>query len=207
MLSRIVVFASGTGSNYKKIKESIDNKKINGKIVLLISNNPNCEAVKFSRLNNIDYEIINDYRYKDEKNKNNQYQLVLKTYKTDLILLAGFMKKIPDNIIKIYKNKIMNIHPSLLPEYGGKGYYGSNVHNAVIKNRNKFTGATVHFVDENYDKGPIVMQKKIKINSLDTSESISKKVLKIEHEIYSKAVEAFCSKKIIINESKVIINE
>ena len=207
MLKKIVVFASGTGSNFRKIKEFIDNKKIKGNIVLLISNNPKCGAVEFSKLNNIDYKIINDFRYKNEENKNYEYELVLKSYKTELILLAGFMKKIPDNVINIYKNKIMNIHPSMLPKYGGSGYYGMKVHREIIKNKENNTGATVHFVNEHYDKGPIIIQKKIKVQNSDTPKSLASRVLKVEHEIYPKAVKAFCSNKITIKDNQVKINE
>ena len=206
MLKKIVVFASGTGSNFRKIKEFIDNKKIKGNIVLLISNNPKCGAVEFSKLNNIDYKIINDFRYKNEENKNHEYELVLKSYKTELILLAGFMKKIPDNIISIYKNKIMNIHPSMLPKYGGSGFYGMKVHREIIKNKENNTGATVHFVNEQYDKGPIIIQKQIKVQNSDTPKSLASRVLKVEHEIYPKAVKAFCSNKITIEDNQVKIN-
>ena len=207
MLKKIVVFASGAGSNFRKIKEFIDNKKVKGSIVLLISNNPKCGAVEFSKLNNIDYKIINDFRYKNEENKNHEYELVLKSYKTELILLAGFMKKIPDNIISIYKNKIMNIHPSMLPKYGGSGFYGMKVHREIIKNKENNTGATVHFVNEQYDKGPIIIQKQIKVQNSDTPKSLASRVLKVEHEIYPKAVKAFCSNKITIEDNQVKINE
>ena len=207
MLKKIVVFASGAGSNFRKIKEFIDNKKIKGNIVLLISNNPKCGAVEFSKLNNIDYKIINDFRYKNEENKNYEYELVLKSYKTELILLAGFMKKIPDNIISIYKNKIMNIHPSMLPKYGGSGFYGMKVHREIIKNKENNTGATVHFVNEQYDKGPIIIQKQIRVQNSDTPKSLASRVLKVEHEIYPKAVKAFCSNKITIEDNQVKINE
>ena len=207
MLKKIVVFASGTGSNFRKIKEFIDNKKIKGSIVLLISNNPKCGAVEFSKLNNIDYKIINDFRYKNEENKNHEYELVLKSYKAELILLAGFMKKIPDNVINIYKNKIMNIHPSMLPKYGGSGFYGMKVHREIIKNKENNTGATVHFVNEQYDKGPIIIQKQIKVQNSDTPKSLASRVLKVEHEIYPKAVKAFCSNKITIKDNQVKINE
>ena len=104
MLKNIAIFASGAGSNFKNIKTSIDNGNINGTIVLLISNNPNCGAVMFAKRYKINYKIINDYRYKNIKEKDNQYKLVLDSYKTDLILLAGFMKKIPLNLINDYKN-------------------------------------------------------------------------------------------------------
>ena len=117
------------------------------------------------------------------------------------------MKKIPKNIVKIYKNKIMNIHPSLLPKYGGKGFYGMRVHQAVIDSGDTESGATVHFVDNNYDKGPIILQRKIKIENSENSVSLSRKVLKIEHTIFPNAVRLFCSGKIKIFNNRVNINE
>ena len=188
----IVIFASGNGSNFVNIYECINSGSINANLVLLISNNPKCGAVEFAKNNCIDFKIINDFRYPLEKNKNKEYELVLDCYKTDLILLAGFMKKIPQNIVNIYKNRIMNIHPSLLPDYGGESYYGMRVHNAVINANEKFSGATVHIVDNEYDKGPIIIQEKLSITKFDTAETLSKKVLKIEHAIYPRAVKMFC---------------
>ena len=207
MLKNIVIFASGAGSNFKNIKNSIDNGNINGIIVLLISNNPNCGAVKFARKHSINCEIINDYRYKNINEKDNRYKLVLDSYKTDLILLAGFMKRIPINLINDYKNKIINIHPSLLPKYGGLGYYGMRIHQSVIENNEKETGVTIHFVTENYDEGPVIMQRKIIVRIDDTPETISKRVLQVEHDIYQLVVKAFCSNRITFNKNKVIINE
>jgi len=207
MLKNIAIFASGAGSNFKNIKTSIDNGNINGTIVLLISNNPNCGAVIFARRYKINCEIINDYRYKNIKEKDTQYKLVLDSYKTDLILLAGFMKKIPLNLINDYKNKIINIHPSLLPKYGGSGYYGIKIHQSVIKNNETETGVTIHFVTENYDEGPVIMQRKIIVRIDDTPEILSKRVLQIEHKVYQLVVKAFCSNKITVNKNKVIINE
>ena len=190
----IVVFASGNGSNFKEIYIRTLKKEIKGIIVLLISNNPKSGAVKFAKENNIKFEVINLYRFKNSLDK--QYEIVLKKHKTDLILLAGFMKKIPKNIIQIYKNKIMNIHPSLLPKYGGKGFYGSNVHNAVIDSGDSYSGATVHYVNEEYDKGSVIKQEKVKIEPSDNSKTLAEKVLIIEHKIYSEAIKIFCEKRI-----------
>jgi len=188
MLTRIAVFASGTGSNFINIVDKINQFKLNAEVVLLISNNPGSGSVKFAIKNNINVEIINKFRCKDENNINLKYKLSLKENKIDLILLAGFMKKIPVDIIKIYENKILNIHPSLLPDYGGKGFYGMNVHNAVFNSKDKFSGATVHYVNERYDKGPILIQKKIDIQDCNSPNEIGKKILKVEHEIFPEAV-------------------
>lgn len=188
MLTRIAVFASGTGSNFINIVDKINQFKLNAEVVLLISNNPGSGSVKFAIKKNINVEIINKFRCKDENNINLKYKLSLKENKIDLILLAGFMKKIPVDIIKIYENKILNIHPSLLPDYGGKGFYGMNVHNAVFNSKDKFSGATVHYVNERYDKGPILIQKKIDIQDCNSPNEIGKKILKVEHEIFPEAV-------------------
>ena len=195
-MKNIAVFASGTGSNFINIYNGLKNNSINGEIKLLISNNSNCGAVLFAIKNNIEYKIINDFRFPIEKNK--EYELVLNFYRIDLILLAGFMKKIPVNIVRLYKNKILNIHPSLLPKYGGQGFYGMKVHEAVIDSKDKLSGATVHFVNEHYDKGAIVLQKSLNVLKSDTPESLSKKILKIEHSIYLEAVNLFCLDKIKI---------
>jgi formyltetrahydrofolate-dependent phosphoribosylglycinamide formyltransferase len=194
MLTKIAVFASGTGSNFINIVHKIDEYNINAKVILLISNNPNAGAVEFAKKNNINVKVVNKYRYKEEKNINKEYKLSLKENKIDLILLAGFMKKIPSDIVKIYKDKILNIHPSLLPDYGGKGFYGMNVHNAVFKSKDKFSGATVHYVNEKYDRGPILIQKKIDIQNCKNSNEIAKKVLEIEHEIFPKALKTYLNK-------------
>ena len=188
----IVIFASGTGTNFINIFNKIEDGFIKGKIVLLISNNPNCEAVHFAIKNKIKTEIINIHRFKNQQKINKQYEKVLDYCKTDLILLAGFMKKIPSNIVYQFKNKIINIHPSLLPKFGGKGFYGAKIHAAVLKSKVKKTGVTIHFVNEKYDDGSIIYQKVVKVLVDDTIESLSKRVLKTEHEIFPKVVKSFC---------------
>ena len=116
---------------------------------------------------------------------------ILNDTQVDLILLAGYLKKVPKLIIKQYEKKILNIHPSLLPKFGGKGYFGMNVHKEVIKSKEEFSGASIHFVSDKYDEVPIVFQKKIKIQPNQTPEDLAKKILAIEHEIYPKAVSKF----------------
>ncbi len=198
---KIAVFASGTGTNFINIYKNFKLAKIS----LLISNNPNSGAVEFARKNKIDFKIINEFRYSE--NINDVYLNVLKEYRIDLILLAGFMKKIPNNLIKNYKNKIINVHPSLLPKYGGKGFYGMNVHQQVFKNKDKKTGATIHFVNSEYDKGPIILQKELDIVDNESVESISKRVLDIEYKLYLKVLNLYFNNKIRIINNKVMVNE
>ncbi len=201
----IVIFASGTGSNFVSIYNHIDKGSINARIALLISNNPNCGAIKFANSNNISTSIIKKDMLKDSsKYQDFLLEEILKV-EADLIVLAGFLKIIPKEVIAKYEKKILNIHPSLLPKFGGKGYYGDKVHKAVIESRDDFTGATVHFVNAKYDEGPIVFQKKVKVNFDDDVNTISKKVLKIEHEILPFTVKAFCENKISWKDNKPLI--
>ena len=200
---RIIVFASGSGTNFINIYNNL----INGQVVLLISNNSKCGAVKYAIQHNIDYEIINNFRYPVKKNRNIEYEIVLNHYKPDLILLAGFMKKIPNNVIELYANKIMNIHPSLLPKYGGKGFYGMKVHEAVMKSKDKFTGVTIHFINYQYERGPIIKQERVIIKNYDNAFTLSKRVIKKEYSLYLELVDLFCRDKIQIKENRVFINE
>ena len=201
---KIVIFASGTGSNFVSIYNHIEKGEINGVITLLISNNQNCRAVDFAKKNNICTAIVD----KDVINNNIEYQDFLLSkilsVNADLIVLAGYLKIIPKEVILRYDNKILNVHPSLLPKFGGKGCYGMKVHQAVIESEESFTGATVHFVNDKYDEGPIVLQKKIEIFN-DDAISISKKVLKIEHEILPYTVKAFCDDRISWKNNKPLI--
>ena len=202
----IVVFASGTGSNFKSIVEKIKIHKLDAEVVLLVSNNSNCNAVTFAKKNNIKTFIYNSKKYPNDFNQDILLKKI-KQYEIDLIVLAGYMKKISKNLIKNYKNKILNIHPSLLPKYGGKGFYGMKVHEAVYANKDKKTGATVHFVDENYDTGPILIQKEINLKLDEKPSKISGKVLELEHEIYFDSVRLFCEDKILWKNNKPLIKE
>ena len=206
MKKAIVVFASGTGSNFKNIVEKIKFNNLNAEVVLLVSNNSNCNAITFAKKNSINTFIYNSKKYPTDSNQDILLKKI-KQYEVDLILLAGYMKKISKNLVKNYKNKILNIHPSLLPKYGGKGFYGMKVHEAVYANKDKKTGATVHFVDEGYDTGPILIHRAINLKSGEKPSIISAKVLKLEHQIYYKSVRLFCESKIYWENNKPLIKE
>ena len=204
MKKRLIVFASGNGSNFINIYNKININDINGEICLLVSNNPDCNAIKFAVDNKIDFFIYNSHRFPNDQNQNSLIKNI-KKFNPDLIILAGYMKKISHNMIDLFKNKILNIHPSLLPKYGGKGFYGIKVHEYVSKNKDLCTGATVHFIDYSYDTGPILLQKKIDIKKGEAPLSIAKKVLKIEHKIYFQAVQLFCDNRIYWENNKPLI--
>ena len=171
----IVVFASGSGSNAVKIYEYfLDLNNVN--IASLYCNNPNAKVLERFKSFNIDTVLFS----KDDL-KSNTILNSLKKVNPDLIVLAGFLLKIPKDITNFFKNKIINIHPALLPLYGGKGMYGENIHKAVIKNKDKMSGLTIHYVNDKYDDGTIIFQKTIRIEPGETPLSLSKKILTEEH--------------------------
>ncbi len=207
-MTNICVFASGTGSNFKSIHSSTIMQDHPGKIVLLVSNNPNCGAVKYASQNDIQTEIFNTFRYPDITEYSDNLLQVLNRMEIELILLAGYIKKIPDKIVDTFNNKILNIHPALLPKFGGRGFFGMKVHEAVIQSGEIWSGVTIHFVNKEYDCGPILVQKSVSVHKEDTAETLSNRVLEVEHKIYPEAVKAFCENRIkwINNKPEILEN-
>lgn len=179
-MKKLVIFASGSGTNMQAIIDEIKAGEIQAEIAGLIVNKPEIKAIERAKKFNIPVTVITD---KDGNSFEDKLKTQLKEWEPDLIVLAGFLKKIPNLIIKEYKNKIINIHPALLPKYGGKGYYGLNVHKAVLESGDNESGCTVHYVNEEYDKGPIIDQAKVPVQSSDTPEILAKRVLKAEHDL------------------------
>ena len=180
-VKKIVIFASGSGSSAENIFHKFSNNA-NIEVEKLYCNNPN--AYVLQRFKN--YEINKMIFNNSDLNSETVLDDLIKV-NPELIVLAGFLRKIPKKIIEIFKNKIINIHPSLLPKYGGKGMYGLNIHQKVIENKEIYSGFTIHYVNENYDDGDIIFQKKIKINTSSVTE-LANKILKAEHEYYPKII-------------------
>ena len=180
---KIAIFISGRGSNLKSLIRSSNQKNSLFKILLVISNNSSASGLKYSTKSKIKNYVI---EYKNKNSFESKSLKILQKYDLDLLCLAGFMKILSGNFIKKFSKPILNIHPSLLPKYKGL-----NTHLRAIKNKDKFAGATVHKVNQKLDSGKIILQKKVKILKQDNVESLKKKVLKIEHEIYPKAVQKF----------------
>lgn len=202
----IGVFASGRGSNFRAILESIKSGKIqNAQITIIISNNSGAGALQIARENNIPALHISRMQFTSDDDYANAILDALERYNVNFIALAGYMKKIDPRIIRKYKNRILNIHPALLPKYGGDGMYGIHVHEAVIASRDPVSGATVHMVDEEYDHGSIVLQKKVFVDPADTAESLAKKVLAVEHQIYPEVIRLFAEGKVIFKNGKTEI--
>lgn len=196
---RIAVLVSGNGTNLQALINAQKNKIIkSGKIELVISNNSNAFALKRAEKSKIPFEIIS----KKECNKIEEFEKklkeILKSYKIELIVLAGFMSVLSKNFVKDYPKRIINIHPSLIPSFCGKNFYGIKVHEEAIKRGVKITGATTHFVNEIVDGGEIIMQKAVKVLDNDTAEELQKRVMEFaEWIILPKTVEKVCKSLIL----------
>ena len=182
-MKKIVIFASGQGSNAENIILHF-NKKGFANVVAICTNNPNAKVLEIAKNNNIECLIFN----KTELNEGFVLDK-LNAINPDLIVLAGFLWKFPEPIIDVYTNKIINIHPALLPKYGGKGMYGMNVHSTVLENQEPETGITIHYVTKNYDEGAFIFQKKVSIIECKSAEAIAKKIHELEMDNFPKIIE------------------
>ena len=201
----IAVFASGKGSNFKSILDAIKSGKIcNTQIVIVISNNSHAGALEIARENNIPALHMSRTQFSSDQDFNSTLLAALQKHNVNFIVLAGYMKKIDAKIVKIFRNRIVNIHPALLPKFGGAGMYGLHVHEAVIESGDKTSGASVHIVDDEFDHGPVVLQKSIQVEVTDTPETLAARILKIEHEIYPEAIRLFAEGKIKITNGNIM---
>lgn len=200
---KIAVLISGGGTNLQSLIDNIDN--INATIDIVISNRKDAYGLERAKANNIDNLYINQKDYENVEAFNEEIIKELDKRNIDLVVLAGYLKILSQRFINRYKNRIINIHPSLIPSFCGKGFYGLKVHEEVIKYGVKLSGATVHFVDEDADAGPIILQDVVQVDDNDTAESLQKKVLQIEHKLLSKAVKLFCEEKLHIENRRVIV--
>jgi phosphoribosylglycinamide formyltransferase 1 len=187
-MTRIAIFASGAGSNAARIFEYFRNHEKTG-VTLVVCNNPSAGVLQIAIREKVPTLLIN----KEQFFRGDGYVPFLKSKKIDFIVLAGFLWKIPSTILTAYPNSIINIHPALLPKYGGKGMFGLNVHAAVINAGDKVSGITIHYVDEHYDNGDIIFQDKCEVLTSDTPETLAEKVHKLEHEHFPRVIEQVVS--------------
>lgn len=197
MVKKIAVFISGGGSNLQVIIDT--QESLHGEVVLVISNRQSAYGLTRAKKANIETAVIT--------NDDQAILELLREKEVDLIVLAGYLAIVSPQIIAAYPNKIINIHPSLLPSFSGKGAYGIHVHEQAMQRGVKITGATVHFVNEGIDEGPIIIQEACDITNLQTPEEIQQRVLQLEHVILPKAIQAFCENRIEIKKGKVRIHE
>ncbi len=183
-MKRIVIFASGSGTNAENLIKFFHNRD-NASVIQVLTNNPHAKVLERAKNLNVSALSFNRVAF----SKTDDVLNILKAAQPDLIILAGFLWKFPEHILQHFPNKVINIHPALLPKYGGKGMYGMHVHEAVVANNETETGITIHYVNENYDEGAIIFQAKCSVESSDTAEAVAAKIHELEMEHFPKVVE------------------
>ncbi len=190
-MKRIVIFASGSGTNAENLIKFFHNRE-NASVIQVLSNNPHAKVLERAKKLKVSALSFNKIALSQTDDVLN----ILKVSNPDLIVLAGFLWKFPDHILNEFPNKVINVHPALLPKYGGKGMYGMNVHKAVVANKESETGITIHYVNEHYDEGAIIFQAKCDVNASDTAEDVAAKIHELEMAHFPKVVESLLKKEI-----------
>ncbi|WP_422106479.1 phosphoribosylglycinamide formyltransferase [Winogradskyella sp.] len=183
-MKRVVIFASGSGSNAENLIKFFQNSD-NASVIQVLTNNPHAKVLERCKTLKVSALSFNRTAF----SRSDDVLNILKASQPDLIVLAGFLWKFPEFILNEFDNKVINIHPALLPKYGGKGMYGMHVHNAVVANKESETGITIHYVNENYDEGAIIFQAKCEVLPMDSADDVAAKIHKLEMEHFPKVVE------------------
>jgi phosphoribosylglycinamide formyltransferase-1 len=206
---KLAVLVSGGGTNLQALIDRVEQNKLpNVKIEVVISNNKNAYALERANRHNIAAEVITRKDFNTNENFTEAFLSLLDRYQPDLIVLAGCLMIIPEKVVQKYRNRIINIHPSLIPSFCGEGFYGLKVHEAVLARGVKVTGATVHFVDEGTDTGPILLQKAVAVEEGDTAQILQKRVMEqAEWELLPEAVQLISENRIIIENNIVKIKK
>lgn len=206
---KIAVLVSGGGTNLQAIIDKIAEGVINNtEIAVVISNNKNAYALERAKQAGIEAVCVSPKDYENREQFNQEFLKTLDSYQVDLVVLAGFLVVIPPAMIQKYENRIINIHPSLIPSFCGTGYYGLKVHEGALARGVKVTGATVHFVDEGTDTGPIILQKAVEVQNGDTPEILQRRVMEqAEWEILPRAIHLIANGKVTVKDKKAVVEE
>ena len=183
-MKRIVIFASGSGTNAQNIIEYFQKSSF-AEVTLVLSNKKNAKVLERAKKLNVATESFT----KEDLCDSDKIRTVLKNEAPDIIVLAGFLLKFPEFILQKFQNKVINIHPALLPKYGGKGMYGMKVHEALVANKELETGITIHYVNENYDEGAIIFQESFPLSENETADTVANKIHELEYEFFPKVIE------------------
>jgi len=192
-LKHLVFFASGSGTNFQSVIDAIQDGEIDARINGLITNNPTAKALKRAEQNGIPTRIVPPSSFDDQKKYTDTLLKILAAWEPHLIVLAGYMLKIPVAVLQAYPKRIINIHPSLLPKFGGQGYYGMKVHEAVLQAGESKTGCSVHIVTQAYDEAPVLAQRTVPVKPSDDAETLANRVLGQEHELLPSAIKKYLS--------------
>lgn len=188
-MKNIVVFASGSGTDFQSIIDATEDGRLEANIAGLVANRKGIGAIDRARRHGIPVEITDANQFDDFDTYERHLLRVLEQWQTDFIALAGYLRKIPASVIRAYERRIVNIHPALLPKYGGKGYYGERVHRAVIEHGDTESGCSIHFVTEQYDEGPVIARRRVPVHDDDTAETLAARVLEQEHQLYPQVLQ------------------
>jgi formyltetrahydrofolate-dependent phosphoribosylglycinamide formyltransferase len=202
---RLAVLASGGGTNLQAIIDACERGELDARVVLVISNNSAAGALERARKHGIPDLHLSGRQFATQEEFDARLLEVLSEYNVDMVILAGYMKLLSPTVVKAYRHRMLNIHPALLPCFGGKGMYGIRVHQAVIDSGAKVSGVSVHIVDEQYDHGPIVAQRTVPVLDDDTPESLAQRVLVQEHKIYPEVIQLFAQHRIRVEGQRVRI--
>ena len=188
-MKNIVVFASGSGTNFQSIIDAAKSGRLEANIAGLVANRKGIGAIDRARRHGIPVEVTDAKHFDNFEAYEHHLLQVLRQWQTHFIALAGYLRKIPASVIRAYPRRIVNIHPALLPKYGGKGYYGERVHRAVIKHGDTESGCSIHFVTEKYDEGPVIARRRVPVYDDDTAETLAARVLQQEHQLYPQVLQ------------------
>ncbi|NNE69736.1 MAG: phosphoribosylglycinamide formyltransferase [Rhodothermales bacterium] len=203
---QLAVFASGGGSNFQAMLDAIDAGRLNASVALCISNKESAGALERARDRGIATLVLDPKDFADSSEYDALLLESLEDHGVTFVALAGYLRQIPSAVVEAYRNRIVNIHPALLPSHGGPGMYGRHVHRAVLERGDRFSGATVHIVDEDYDTGPIVLQDTVPVQEDETAETLAARVLKIEHRLYPAALQLFSEDRVRLVGRRVLID-
>lgn len=199
--ARLAVFISGSGTNLQSIIDRCADGTIPGEVVLVVSNKSDAQGLLRAQRSGINTVVHRRKKFPDGQAADDHLLQLLTKHEIDVIALAGYLKLLPPEVVRKYRNRIFNIHPALLPKYGGKGMYGHHVHEAVLASGDTESGVTIHLVDEIYDHGKIVAQEKVPILPGDTPDDLAARVLEVEHKLYPRVLKKVCEE--IVKEKNV----
>jgi phosphoribosylglycinamide formyltransferase 1 len=204
---RLAVFASGGGSNFDAMLKAIDAGRLGAQPVLLVADRPGTGAADKAETRGVPVAVIPPSEFADEDAFADALLDALAAHGTTFVALAGYLKKVPSRVVQAYRHRMLNVHPALLPAFGGKGLYGERVHQAVLDYGCRVSGATVHLVDDEYDTGPIVLQEPVPVLQDDTPRSLASRVLGVEHRIYPEALQLFAEGRVRVAGRRVLFED
>ena len=204
----VMVSGHGRGSNLQAILDACRSGTVDGEVAVVVGTRSDAPALERARAAGVHTVVISPRKYEgDPEGYQAALLRVLDKYRVGLICLAGYMLKLPQGVVDRFRNRIMNVHPALLPFFGGQGMYGENVHRAVLESGMKVSGATVHLVDEHYDHGPIIVQTAVPIEENDTPETLAARVLPLEHRLYVEAISLFAQNRLEVEGRRVRVRD